>query len=202
MCGPSRNSLITGTYPHNLGFYKNGQCGDLPKSLWAFPAALQRSGYHTSWIGKSHVHASDEGISGETKYEIKNRALAQVMGFDSVFASVGRALLQSKHRKPTDDSYLNAIHELGFFEQFYADKGKHSTLPNDVYMDGYFTSLAIQQINAHQTRKDQDKPFFVWLNLQFLGGVIAGGVANLAEDWAFGALSSIVSAEYPEHSAE
>jgi hypothetical protein len=37
MCGPSRNSLITGSYPHNIGFYKNGQCGDLPNDLWAFP---------------------------------------------------------------------------------------------------------------------------------------------------------------------
>jgi arylsulfatase A-like enzyme len=170
MCGPSRNSLITGTYPHNLGFYKNGQCGDLPKDLWAFPAALQRSGYHTSWIGKSHVHASDDGITGNTKYEVKNAALARAMGFDNVFSSVGRALLQSKRRKPTDDSYLNAIYELGYFDQFYADKGEHSTLPHDVYMDGYFASRAIEHITKYRAQPDQEKPFFLWLNLSLPHG--------------------------------
>lgn len=170
MCGPSRNSLITGTYPHNLGFYKNGQCGDLPKGMWAFPAALQRSGYHTSWIGKSHVHASDDGITGDTKYDVKNQALAKVMGFDSVFASVGRALLQSKRRKPTDDSYLNALNELGYFEQFYADKRQNSTLPDDVYMDGFFARRAIEQITSYQTDPKQQKPFFLWLNLSLPHG--------------------------------
>lgn len=168
MCGPSRNSLITGTYPHNLGFYKNGQCGDLPKDLWAFPAALQRSGYDTNWIGKSHVHASSDRIKGKTKYAVKNAALAKVMGFDKVFCSVGRALLQSKQRKPTDDSYLNALHELGYFDQFYADKRKHSTLPNDVYMDGYFTKLAIERIQEQKPNHDQ--PFFLWLNLSLPHG--------------------------------
>jgi arylsulfatase A-like enzyme len=167
MCGPSRNSLITGTYPHNLGFYKNGQCGDLPKGLWAFPKALQRSGYKTYWIGKSHVHVSDDGIEGDTKLEIKNAALGRVMGFDHAFASVGRALLQSKRRKPSDDSYLNALNELGYFDQFYAGRGKPSTLPNDVYMDGYFTKRAIDRI---QKQEDQDQPFFLWLNLSLPHG--------------------------------
>lgn len=170
MCGPSRNSLITGTYPHNLGFYKNGQCGDLPKGLWAFPAALQRSGYRTHWVGKSHVHASDDGIKGRTKFEVKNAALAKVMGFDDVFSTVGRALLQSRTRKPSDDSYLNALHELGYFDQFYSDRRKNSTLPNDVYMDGYFTRLAIERINSHQAQPKQKKPFFLWLNLSLPHG--------------------------------
>ena len=168
MCGPSRNSLITGTYPHNLGFYRNGQCGDLPKDLWAFPAALQRGGYRTSWIGKSHVHASDDGIEGKTKYEVRNKALAERMGFDSVFATVGRALLQAKLRKPSDDSYLNALHKLGYFDQFYADKRKLSTLPSDIYMDGYFTERAISQIRQHDAAKQQ--PFFLWLNLSLPHG--------------------------------
>jgi len=171
MCGPSRNSLITGTYPHNLGFYKNGQCGDLPQDLWAFPAALQRAGYKTYWVGKSHVHARAEKIAGATRAEIKNAALAKVMGFDRAFATVGRALLLSKSRKPGDDGYLGALHKLGFFDQFYADRGKLTTLPDDVYMDGYFTKLAIDWIETHgEETKQTEQPFFLWLNLSLPHG--------------------------------
>jgi len=54
MCGPSRNSLITGLYPHNIGFYRNGQMKDLQKGIWSLPAALHRSGYATAWVGKCH----------------------------------------------------------------------------------------------------------------------------------------------------
>jgi len=172
MCGPSRNSLITGTYPHNLGFYKNGQCGDLPPGLWAFPAALQRAGYRTYWVGKSHVHASQQGIEGRTKFELKNAALAKVMGFDRVFATVGRALLLAKQRKPTDDAYLYALDRLGYFERFYDDRAKRrnwTTLPDDVYMDGYFTKLAVQWIGEHE-EQHANSPFFLWLNLSLPHG--------------------------------
>ena len=168
MCGPSRNSLITGTYPHNLGFYKNGQCGDLPRDMWAFPAAMQRAGYRTYWVGKSHVHASQDGIAGDTRAEIKSAALAKVMGFDRAFASVGRALLLSKDRNPTDDAYLSALHKMGHFRQFYADRRQLSTLPNDVYMDGHFTKLANEWIDEHQENRKQ--PFFLWLNLSLPHG--------------------------------
>jgi arylsulfatase A-like enzyme len=168
MCGPSRNSLITGTYPHNLGFYKNGQCGDLPKDLWAFPAALQRAGYESYWVGKSHVHASQDGIQGNTSAEIKCAALGKVMGFDRAFASLGRALLLSKQRKPSDDAYLKALHQLDYFDKFYKDRRQLSTLPDDVYMDGYFTKSAIEWIDDHQKKHDQ--PFFLWLNLSLPHG--------------------------------
>ena len=30
MCGPSRNGLLVNLYPHNLGFYRNGNLKNLP----------------------------------------------------------------------------------------------------------------------------------------------------------------------------
>ena len=56
MCGPSRNSLITGLYPHNLGFYRNGHMGPLPNNVWSIAKALKNTGYNTAWVGKCHVH--------------------------------------------------------------------------------------------------------------------------------------------------
>ncbi len=96
MCGPSRNSLITGQYPHNLGFYENGQMGELPKDSWALPAALQRCGYYTTWIGKSHLHPhhpEEAEVQGKTPFEKGTIALRESMGFDHTFHSLGRAML-------------------------------------------------------------------------------------------------------------
>ena len=53
-CAPSRNSLISGTYPHNTGIYMNASSAGLPKDGWTFPAALRRAGVYTALYGKNH----------------------------------------------------------------------------------------------------------------------------------------------------
>ena len=53
-CAPSRNSLLTGTYPHNTGIYMNASSAELPKNCWTFPAALRRAGVYTAFYGKNH----------------------------------------------------------------------------------------------------------------------------------------------------
>ena len=55
MCTPSRNSLITGKYPHELGLYENLDLKSLPKDIWAFPMTLQQHGYTNFWVGKNHL---------------------------------------------------------------------------------------------------------------------------------------------------
>jgi len=57
---------------------------------------------------------------------------------------------------------------MGYFKQFYADRRQLSTLPNDVYMDGHFTKLAIEWIEEHHKR--HERPFFMWLNLSLPHG--------------------------------
>jgi hypothetical protein len=47
-CAPSRNSLISGTYPHNTGIYMNATSARLPENCWTFPAALRRAGVCTA----------------------------------------------------------------------------------------------------------------------------------------------------------
>ena len=74
MCGPSRNGLMTGLYPHNLGFYRNGQMKQLPQDVWTLPKALQRSGYYTAWIGKSHIRPFEARANP--------RAMETEMGFN------------------------------------------------------------------------------------------------------------------------
>src|SRR5580692_9140196 len=46
LCGPSRASIITGTYSHINGFYNNSNCR-FDSSQITFPKLLQKAGYQT-----------------------------------------------------------------------------------------------------------------------------------------------------------
>jgi len=55
-CSPSRSSIITGRYPHNLG-----RAAELHEPIAArlpwFPRLLRDAGYHTALVGKNHMSA-------------------------------------------------------------------------------------------------------------------------------------------------
>jgi N-sulfoglucosamine sulfohydrolase len=52
-CSPSRNSIITGRYPHNTGAPELHM--DLPEGQFLFPQALKDAGYHSVLAGKWHM---------------------------------------------------------------------------------------------------------------------------------------------------
>jgi len=52
-CSPSRNSIITGRYPHNTGAAELHTSP--PESMLAFPKWLKEKGYYTVLAGKSHM---------------------------------------------------------------------------------------------------------------------------------------------------
>jgi len=160
MCGPSRNSLITGLYPHNLGFYVNGQMRSLPKGIWAFPGALQRAGYHTALIGKSHFKPYADDAVGETPYEKRANAHKQQFGFDHVTHSLGRAMLGSgANAEPGKDAYVDHLLAKGLYKHFREEYPNPSTLPEDDYEDGFFTATACRWLRSYK----QSKPLFLWL---------------------------------------
>ncbi|VGO19206.1 sulfatase family protein [Pontiella sulfatireligans] len=154
MCGPSRNSLISGLYPHSMGFYRNGQMGSFPKGTWMFPQALQKAGYFTSYIGKSHI----KGYAG-TK-----GGLGPDLGFDHSQHTAGRAVLLGKAKKggAIDDWYFNFLQEEGLFETLVADSEnkRNSTLAEDAYLDGFFTKATLDFLDGYKAKK----PFFLWIN--------------------------------------
>lgn len=172
MCGPSRNSLITGQYPHNLGFYQNKELPSLPKDVWAFPKALQGEGYETFWVGKCHVRPSTSGITAKSPSEKKDKAMAQQMGFDHVYQSAGRVvvlktvkkqLAKGKGWKRGKDAYGDFLEDNGLIEKFMeeTDKSAPTTLdPDTEYMDGHFATTAIDQMKNYVG----EAPFFMWVN--------------------------------------
>ena len=154
MCGPSRNSLMTGLYPHNLGFYLNGEMRALPKGVWTFPQGLQNAGYYTAWIGKCHIRpgGKDKTLAMETK-----------MGFDFVEQTVGRVVLcrnLKKGKNLDNDWYISYLKNKGELETFMEGCDKTSRLSDEDYLDGFFTGSAIKFLDEY----DQKKPLFLWLN--------------------------------------
>ena len=162
MCGPSRNTLITGLYSHNLGFYKNGDMRFLPKDVWTFPKVFQKNGYQTAYVGKSHVRPSKRKQS-------KADALKQY-GFDFVNASGERHAIWRDLKKGKDVSEIPFIKHLkkrGKYEQFLKDNNTpghkmRSTMQDDVdYLDGYMAHVGSDWI---ENKQDKSKPFFMWFN--------------------------------------
>lgn len=171
MCTPSRNSLITGKYPHELGLYENLDLKSLPKDIWAFPMTLQQHGYTNFWVGKNHLIPYRGGLQPENVIDLKNKAIQCNMGFDSVYQSYGRSMVidMAKQQFKTMgcweegiDSYGDFLFKNGLLEKFMEEGGgKPTTLdPDTESMDGHFTTYAMNKLSEYT----EEGPFFMWLN--------------------------------------
>jgi N-sulfoglucosamine sulfohydrolase len=64
-CSPSRSSIITGRYPHNLG-----PAAELHQPIAAnipwLPAVLREHGYYTAVVGKNHMTRENAKVGAET----------------------------------------------------------------------------------------------------------------------------------------
>lgn len=164
MCSPSRNSLITNLYPHNLGHYRNGNIKMLPEGIWTFPTELQKAGYTTYYVGKSHILRQNKGQS-------KTQAL-ESYGFDKVELTGERFAIWKSLQKGKDISdiaFIKHLKKRGKYQQFLEDnrfgkydKMAHSTMDDDVdYLDGYTTKVASDWLIKQEK---SEKPFYMWFN--------------------------------------
>ena len=163
MCGPSRNSLISGKYPHQLGFYQNGDLKKLPEKTWTLPHELKRSGYTTAWIGKSHL----KPYFGNKKEKTGEDTFNKFFGFDYSLHTLGRALVgdddhEGGGKGDGPNPYMEFLEKNGLLKQYQADvkAGRNSTLAEDAYLDGWFAKNTVDYIAAHDTKK----PLFLWVN--------------------------------------
>ena len=157
LCMPARASFISGLYPHNHNMWQNA--GKLPKDDETFFHHLQKQGYFTAHIGKSHyyTHLSGEHLSEQEDY-------MHARGLDYVHETTGpRATLWA-------DSYLTDYWKskglLKSFRQDYIKRSKMkgpkgpektdrcpvwpSPLPEEDFIDSYIGRKAVEFIGSYQ----------------------------------------------------
>lgn len=162
MCGPSRNSLMSGLYPHQMGFYQNGDMRKLPEEIWTLPKALKRAGYTTAWIGKSHL----KPYFSNQKEKLSDEHFNNYFGFDHSLHTLGRVLVGDSDSEAArgggPNPYMEHLEKRGLTAQYEADSAanRNSTLPEDDYLDGWFTKNTEDYLASH----DPEKPLFLWVN--------------------------------------
>ena len=166
-CAPSRNSLISGTYPHNTGIYMNASPAGLPENCWTFPAALRRAGIYTALYGKNHYRPF--GINPRDSYEKQNQVIRDQLGFDHAFSMGGKVALSARKHPPEKDPYAKYLHDKGIYDKLvaaYTEKRRgidvDFPLDDEDYLDSFIINSAIKWIGAKEARKD---PFFLWIDL-------------------------------------
>jgi arylsulfatase A-like enzyme len=161
MCGPSRNSLLSNSYTHNLGFYRNCQMKCMPENQWTFPHVLKEQGYKTSYIGKSHFRPPAEYPDADRNETLK------YFNFDHAEFVPERFSLWKELSDGKDIKHYPFVQNLikrGKYEQFLEDNNgyaKKSTMTDDIDSpDGYTAARTVKYINSQKANED---PFFLWI---------------------------------------
>lgn len=167
-CAPSRNSLLTGKYPHNTGIYRN-QDGNMAPGVWMFPQALRRAGYHTALVGKNHFKPHGSTEAGERTSDEQMEQL-QGLGFDYIHALNRKISAYTGKGEPGDDRYRDYLRGLGLLELFQTDyrdhRDKHflnshaSVLPEEHHYDTYIGTEAVRFVEKYRG----EEPFFMWVD--------------------------------------
>ncbi len=83
ICQPSRASVITGRYAHELGVIHN--TGGFDPSWPTVMKQLQQAGYETATIGKTHYHESYQEPKAEGQIDMRDQeSFVQSFGWDYV----------------------------------------------------------------------------------------------------------------------
>ena len=174
MCSPSRNALLTGSYPHNTGVYHNAD-GNMPKGIWTLPGALQRAGYQTALIGKNHFKPPSPytGRPGQKPAEMILQETRK-LGFDYLHSVGGKVAAASGPRanQTETDPYRLYLRDKGLLEKYEQEhstpeadansriKMKVSVLQEEDYQDAYTARQAAEWIRTNHSIK----PFFLWVD--------------------------------------
>ena len=156
-CVPSRNSMMFGLYPSQLGILSNGShsIGDAFLPCDPLPARLLKAGYQTAGFGKTHW--------GRTDQQKDTRGFEyRVVGAKEVGMEKGAVLYQDDvdpyglkaYRKETADYGAGEEGVPGYI-------GMTSHVTEQDHRDGYVAEKCLEFLD---TGADQNRPLFLYLS--------------------------------------
>ena len=152
-CCPTRASLLTGQYPHNVGVGNNGVTMD--RNGVTIAEGLQRAGYNTSMFGKWHLSVMDT-LEDERKHQAwldhqydPARPFAPLDSYP-----VARGF---------DEHYGIIWGVANYFDPFSLVDGYD---PVEQVPDDYYITDAINRRAAQAVRRyaDDEEPFFMYVS--------------------------------------
>ncbi len=145
LCMPARASFITGLYPHNHGMWNNA--GRLPAHDETIFHHLQRAGYRTAHVGKSHYYVHRREHMAEWEPYMHAR------GLDYVHETTGPWATLHTDSYMTDDWQQKGL--LQAFREDYERRRQDpagvwpSPLPTEDFMDSYIGRQAVSMLDAY-----------------------------------------------------
>lgn len=157
ICMPARASFISGLYPHNHGMWTNS--GSLSANDETFFHHLQKAGYYTAHVGKSHYYPHGNLHMRDKEDYMHARGIDYVHETTGPWATVSTDSYMTDHwqklglLKAFRDDYIKR-REVGGYKSVWA-----SPLPVDEFMDSYIGRRAAEFIESY----DKSKPFCLFV---------------------------------------
>ena len=157
MCTPSRNSMMLGLYPSQLGIRSNGShaIGDAGLPCDPLPERLRKAGYQTAGFGKTHWGKTDQPI-GTRGFEIR------VVGAKEVGLEIGAVHYQDDENSQGLAAYRKEVAHYGPGEEgIDGFIGKASEVADSDHRDGWVAEKCLEFLEKGM---DPTRPLFLYLS--------------------------------------
>lgn len=170
VCGPSRASIMTGTYPDQTKVWDlHTDFRNSAPELISMPEYLIQQGYHSTGIGKIyHKGSSAPGHDGKS-WSIPHQLPKD---FPAEYGAPAMSFYQNAETKTqiaalTKEANAKGITRSGKVRSYVLDRIRPSTeaadVPDNAYQDGLYTQAALAQLDEFAA---QDQPFFLAVGYQ------------------------------------
>ena len=156
VCIPSRFSLMSGLYPHNLGVQTNRNA-TYPARLDTWVEVLRRSGYRTSLFGKLHLHPPQGDLR-------RRERLVRRFGFDDVDEVGGPRALRPCTSDLTVLWERNGVREA--YRQDIAERYNNTpwvVRPSPVGLDLYYDTYVGRSAATYLREYERPEPWFCYI---------------------------------------
>lgn len=167
ICQPSRASVITGRYTHELGVIHN--TGGFDPNWPTVMKQLQSAGYETATIGKTHYHESYQEPAEDGKIDMRDKtSFVQEFGWDYVLEEYDKYLHASRRLTTPYTEHLAKHGMLDAYRQQIKDvfrltpehwRGETSVLPQELDL----TTFLADEASSWLKNRDSSKPFMLKL---------------------------------------